>query len=116
MHRSFGSISTVHLTDFHIVSEPSTSRLATWWHPAKPLSPERKRLALRKRDAWLRAIDPSHLFHKLFDLLPGLYFFAKNSEGEAMFSSRGILDLYGFREEHEIVGLTDFDLAPEQMA
>ena len=93
-----------------------TTNLAKWWHPAKPLAPARQKSALKKRDAWVRAIDPSHLFHKLFDLLPGLHFFAKNSAGEMMFSSRGILDLYGFREEDEIVGLTDFDLAPAQMA
>ena len=99
-----------------MVREASTAGIAKWWHPAKPLPPKRQKRALKKRQAWLRAIDPNHLFHKLFDFLPGLHFFAKNSEGEAMFSSRGILDLYGFREEKEIVDLTDFDLAPEQMA
>lgn len=87
-----------------------------WWQPAKPLSPERRRTALEKRDLWLRAIDPSFLFHKLFDLLPGLHFFAKNSDGEIMFASRSVLDLYGFGDEAEIVGLTDFDLNPSQMA
>lgn len=87
-----------------------------WWQPAKPLPPERRRTALEKRDLWLRAIDPSFLFHKLFDLLPGLHFFAKNSDGEIMFASRSVLDLYGFGDESEIVGLSDFDLNPSQMA
>jgi len=98
------------------VLEDSLPSQAKWWHPAQPLTPERKRNVLKKRDAWLRAIDASHFFHKLFDLLPGLHFFAKNLDGETMCSSRGILDLYGFRDESEIVGLTDFDLAPAQMA
>jgi len=97
------------------VSNAPTSP-AEWWRSARPLPPKRRRLALEKRDAWWRSIDPSYLFHKLFDFLPGLHFFAKNSGGECMFASRGILDLYGFAEETEIVGLTDFDLAPERMA
>jgi AraC-like DNA-binding protein/PAS domain-containing protein len=96
--------------------EPSRTSGPDWWRFAKPLPPKRRKIALAKRAAWLREIDPSSLFHKLFDLLPGLHFFAKNSEGETMFSSRGILDLYGFSEETEIVGLTDFDLAPAQIA
>ena len=33
-----------------------------------------------------------------------------------MFSSHGILRLYGMRDESEIVGLTDFDLNPASMA
>ena len=94
----------------------ASASTAEWWQPAKPLPPQRRGLALEKRDRWSRSIDPSYLFHKLFDFLPGLHFFAKNSDGECMFASRGILDLYGFTEETEIVGLTDFDLAPKQMA
>ena len=33
-----------------------------------------------------------------------------------MFVSEGVLQLYGFKSESEIVGLTDFDLSPPQMA
>ncbi|MCI0745568.1 MAG: AraC family transcriptional regulator [Verrucomicrobia subdivision 3 bacterium] len=94
----------------------STTSTGAWWRSAKPLPQERRRIALEKREVWLRAIDPRYLFHKLFDFLPGLHFFAKNAEGQCMFASRSVLDLYGFGEETEIVGLTDFDLAPEQMA
>jgi AraC-like DNA-binding protein len=94
----------------------STAAAAEWWRAPKPLPGKRRRAALEKRRTWLGGIDPSSLFHKLFDLLPGLHFFAKNADGETMFSSRGILDLYGFAEEADIVGLTDFDLAPAQIA
>lgn len=87
-----------------------------WWRPAQILPLERRKRALRKRDEWSRSIDPSYLFHRLFDFLPGVHFFAKNLKGECMFASRGILELYGFVEESQIVGLTDFDLAPAQMA
>lgn len=68
------------------------------------------------REAWLGEIAAESHFHKLFDLLPGVHFFAKNRTGETMFSSHGILRLYGMRDESEIVGLTDFDLNPASMA
>jgi AraC-like DNA-binding protein len=94
----------------------ASSTPAEWWRPAKRLAPAQRRLALAKREVWSRSIDPSHLFHRLFDFLPGLHFFAKNVQGECMFASAAVVGLYGFEKEEEIVGLTDFDLAPAQMA
>jgi AraC-like DNA-binding protein len=98
------------------VRNSSKNGVGEWWLAAKPLPVARRKVALAERERWLSEIDPGFLFHKLFDFLPGLHFFAKNVKGECMFASRGILDLYGLGEEDEIVGLTDFDLAPEQMA
>jgi AraC-like DNA-binding protein len=72
--------------------------------------------ALRHRDEWLAQIAAESQFHCLFDLLPGIHFFAKDRHGRTMYSSRGILQLYGFGDEREIVGLTDFDLNPAAMA
>jgi AraC-like DNA-binding protein len=69
-----------------------------------------------RRDSWLGEIAAESHFHKLFNLLPGVHFFAKNREGETMLSSQGILRLYGMRDESEIVGMTDFDLNPASMA
>src|SRR5262249_39068977 len=54
--------------DLMLRQKAPTPRIAKWWHPARPLSARRKQMALKKRQAWLRAIDPEHLFHKLFDL------------------------------------------------
>ncbi len=71
---------------------------------------------LKKRDDWLRSADPGFLFNRLFDLIPGISFFAKNRRGEMMFASRNIVDRYHFRNEIDIVGLTDFDLSPPDMA
>ena len=71
---------------------------------------------LRLRKSWLAEIDPQSLFHKLFDLLPGVYFFAKNRRGEVMFVSRSVLELYGMSDESQMLGRTDFDLNPERMA
>jgi hypothetical protein len=66
-----------------------------WWRPAKTLPPERRKSALRHRDEWSRSIDPSYLFHKLFDFLPGVHFFAKNLKGECMFASRKFSNFMG---------------------
>jgi AraC-like DNA-binding protein len=71
---------------------------------------------LAERDAWLRDIDPTHHFHRLFDVLHGVLFFAKNTRGETMLVSRSILDRYGMSDETEMLGMTDFDLNPDHMA
>ncbi|OGV58623.1 MAG: hypothetical protein A2283_12900 [Lentisphaerae bacterium RIFOXYA12_FULL_48_11] len=61
-------------------------------------------------------MDPANLFHRLFDVIPGVFFFAKNRKGEVMFASQGILDLYHISDEAAIIGMTDFDLNPPDMA
>lgn len=82
----------------------------------KNLQPTSRPARLKKRDDWLRSADPGFLFNRLFDLIPGISFFAKNRGGEMMFASRNILDRYHFRDEIDIVGLTDYDLSPSDMA
>ena len=77
-------------------------------------APVQRRLA--QREAWLRQIAPTSLFHALFDHLPGLHFFAKNRQGETMFASQSVRKLYSLRDEADVVGLTDFDLNPPVMA
>ncbi len=94
-------------------------RFATQLHPN--LLPRRRPAAVirgwrRKRDAWLRELAPEGLFHRLFDHIPGVYFFAKDAAGRAMFVSRGILELYHMKEESEMLGLTDYDINPGSMA
>lgn len=69
-----------------------------------------------KREQWVAALDPSGLFHGMFDHLPGFHFFSKNREGHLMFASRGLLDVYRMSDDSEIIGRTDFDLNPDVMA
>jgi AraC-like DNA-binding protein len=71
---------------------------------------------LAKREMWLRDIDPDSLFHRLFDVIPGVYFFAKNREGELMFLSRSNRELRHLADDAAVIGLTDFDLNPVNMA
>lgn len=89
--------------------------------PLKPLRrSERPAAEIRRwerlRDAWVTSLDPATHFHRLFDHLPGLHFFAKNREGRLMFASRGLRERYAMRDESEILGMTDFDLNPDSMA
>lgn len=88
----------------------------SWRKPsAKPTQAECRARA-EKRDAWLQQIDPAWLFHRLFDAIPGVYFFAKNRRGELMFLCQATRDLHHIEEENSVVGMTDFDLNPADMA
>ena len=51
------------------------------------------------------------LFQRLFDHLPGVYFFAKNRDGHLMFASQGLLQRYQMHDDSEFIGRTDFDLS-----
>jgi AraC-like DNA-binding protein len=89
--------------------------------PLKPLC-RRSRSAVEvrawevARETWMAEIGPASHFHRLFDHIPGLHFFAKNREGHLMFASRGLRERYSMRDESEILGMTDFDLNPDLMA
>lgn len=70
----------------------------------------------RERDRWVTALAPASLFHRLFDHIPGVFFFAKNRDGHIMFASEGLRQRYSMHDEAEILGMTDFDLNPGSMA
>ena len=69
-----------------------------------------------KRSTFLAQRDDDSLFYHLFDHLPGVSFFAKNHEFEIMCANRAFLERLGFHDESEIVGKTDFELFPRQLA
>lgn len=83
---------------------------------SRRLHPAARHRLLTKRETWLREIDPAHLFHRLFDLIPSVTFFAKNRAGEMMFASRSVRERCHIRNEADIIGLNDFDLASAEMA
>lgn len=55
-------------------------------------------------------------FRELFENLPGVYFFAKDSESRMICASRTILERFGLSREEEIIGTTDYDYFPEHIA
>ncbi len=74
-----------------------------------------KSALLRRRAAWLRQINPVQLL-SLFDLMPGVRLFVKNRKSEMMYLGTAVCQAYLFSEDSEMVGLTDYDLAPPHMA
>lgn len=56
------------------------------------------------------------LFYQLFDHLPGVSFFAKNADFEIVCANLAFVERLGFHSESEIIGKTDFDLFPRQLA
>jgi len=68
------------------------------------------------RSQWFNTLEPSLLFQKLFDHIPGVYFFAKDANGHLMYASQGLLNRYQMLDDSEILGRTDFDLNPGRMA
>ncbi len=71
---------------------------------------------MRERAAWLSRIRPDAHFSVLFDHLPGVCFYCKDARGRFMLLSRNFLQNYQKRHERELLGLTDFDVAPQHMA
>jgi AraC-like DNA-binding protein len=65
----------------------------------------------------VRQIDPDFLFYRLFDLIPGTYFFAKNRKGVVMFTNRAVLrDIFHSEGIKELLGFSDYDLSPAGLA
>ncbi len=70
----------------------------------------------RERAAWLSQVRPADHFHVLFDHLPGVCFYCKDLQGRFMLVNRNFMQHYQMRHESEILGFTDFDVAPLHMA
>lgn len=67
--------------------------------------------------AWfLKELDPATHFHRLFDSMPGVLFFVKDVDGRLLFADRGLLELYGMESEEDLLGRTDFDFLPQELA
>ncbi|MDF1826606.1 MAG: AraC family transcriptional regulator [Verrucomicrobiales bacterium] len=68
------------------------------------------------RNRFLDRIQPDGAFQLLFNHLPGILFFAKDCEGRLLAANRGLLDLYGYQNEEDFWGVTDFELLPRSLA
>ena len=70
----------------------------------------------KERTLWLEDTDPSRGFERFFDYLPGVSIFAKNVDGVLMRGNASFLARFGFQDESELIGKTDYDLFPATMA
>jgi AraC-like DNA-binding protein len=82
----------------------------------RPRSARQIKTLEKERSAWLAKLEPGDHFHRIFDHIPGVNFFAKDHLGRTMFASSGILQRYQMNDEREMLGLTDFDINPQSMA
>ncbi len=57
----------------------------------------------------------SQQFRQLFDFLPDIHFFAKDSEGRFVAASSEFCRRYGVANETELIGRTDSDFLPPQL-
>ncbi|MEM7601440.1 MAG: AraC family transcriptional regulator [Verrucomicrobiota bacterium] len=72
--------------------------------------------ALALRNEFLEQIRPDQAFQLLFNHLPGVLFFAKDLDGRLLAANRALLDLYGYQNEEDFWGVTDFELLPRSLA
>lgn len=70
----------------------------------------------KKRSQWLDTMDPSRGFEGFLDYLPGVSFFAKDIDGVLMRGNASFLSRFGMVKEQELIGKTDYDLFPKNMA
>jgi len=69
-----------------------------------------------EQERFLAEIAPDSHFHRAFDGLGDVFFFAKNLAGETLFFSRGILPHVGLHDYEQMLGATDEDLTPGPFA
>ena len=68
------------------------------------------------RTRFLKAMAEDSPFYLLMDHMPGVSFFAKDAQFRIVCANRHFYERFGCREESEMVGKTDFELFPQQLA
>lgn len=71
---------------------------------------------LELKSEFLEEVSPLSHFEVVFDQLPGVSFFAKNQNFEIVSANRAFWERLDCKSESEVIGKTDFDLFPEQLA
>ena len=72
--------------------------------------------AARQQARFFGRVANLHHTLALFDYLPDVFFFIKDSEGQFMRVNRALLEVLGVRDETRIVGATDYDYFPQDLA
>lgn len=71
---------------------------------------------LQLRSQFLRSLAPDSQFYQVFDHLPGISFFAKNSRFQIVCANRHFIESLGYKEETDLIGKDDFDFFPKRLA
>ena len=94
------------------ISSSQTAHIAITPHPHTGTLSQR----ITTRDRFLRRIGPDSGFHRVFDFMPDVAFFAKDRQFRLVCASRRFFERFGFREESQVIGREDFDLFPPRLA
>src|ERR1043165_862748 len=78
--------------------------------------PSRSRTGTALRREFISHMDPKSGFDALFELLPGVSFFAKDKQGRIVAANRHFFRRFGFSREGDILGQDDFALFPQRLA
>jgi AraC-like DNA-binding protein len=68
------------------------------------------------RSSFIKKMGLLHQFHLLFDNIPGIYFFVKDTESRMIFGSQALLVRLGLESQDALVGTTDYDHFPKHVA
>jgi AraC-like DNA-binding protein len=71
---------------------------------------------LKDQQRWLDSIASESSFELLFDHIPGISFFAKNTDGVLMRGNKNYLTRFNLASESDLIGLTDYDIMPATLA
>ena len=83
-------------------------------HPLRMPAPSR--LSRAEQLAFLDQLEPGSHFTQLFGCLPDTNYFAKNAEGRFVLVDPGFVAMLGRSNADEVLGRTDFDFFPREMA
>lgn len=64
---------------------------------------------IKLQEAFFSRLTAEDTLGQLFDVLPNVYFFVKDTEGRFMRMNQALLQAHGFRHETEVLGFTDAD-------
>lgn len=62
------------------------------------------------------ALQPGQLLASLFNAIPGVYYFVKDSEGRFMGASSSFARMFGESSVEALIGKTDYDYSPDFLA
>ena len=65
--------------------------------------------------SWVETLQPGGM-RGLFEHLPNLLYFAKDTQLRLMAGNRAFVERCGFREEGEMIGKSDRDIFPPELA
>ena len=76
----------------------------------------RQKSSLAQKDQFLAEIAPDSHLDILFNHIPGISFFAKNSRLELIAANKRFWERLGVESEADLIGKNDFELFPQRLA